>query len=330
MWDLCRNVSKNCTLVSFHEKSRRNVTLTRRPANGDVNGDGKDDGPTTTCYKTTGSQSIIGSATNSATLTEGTTTSISATVTIKASPESVGMDVAFTTSYAWKTEWSYGKSSTFTKTMTQNFIPDTVNEAWYYHMEGTSAGIAMMYFPGDPLTTIPAHYFEIPLEITGDLPTVVETDRDTTGIVMDNRPMTHDEWKAKCPYDPPSADPDLKNSSPSSSPGYIASGTTLRSGWSVQATLTRLVMQSDGNLVMYRNRDGAAIWSTHTSGHSGAYAVMQTDGNFVVYDATSHPLWSTHTAGNSGAWANMQDDGNFVIYKGSTALWNSGTATTAK
>jgi hypothetical protein len=48
-------------------------------------------------------------------------------------------------------------------------------------------------------------------------------------------------------------------------------------------------MQTDGNLVMYRRRDGAAIWSSCTSGHPGAYAEMQTDGNFVVYKSTGGP-----------------------------------------
>ncbi|MEU9480405.1 hypothetical protein [Streptomyces sp. NPDC048191] len=116
----------------------------------------------------------------------------------------------------------------------------------------------------------------------------------------------------------------------------IASGTTLRAGWWTQGPYTRLVMQGDGNLVMYRLRDGAAIWSTHTQGHPGATAVMQTDGNFVVYDAAHVALWSTHTQGNSGAYAVMQNDGNLVGYtstggpgKGG-ALWATGTNITAQ
>jgi subtilase family serine protease len=111
----------------------------------------------------------------------------------------------------------------------------------------------------------------------------------------------------------------------------IGSGQKLKGGWWAQAKYTRLVMQPDGNLVMYRKRDGKAIWSTGTSGHSGAYAYMQTDGNLVVYSSTGTALWSTHTNGHSGAYAVMQNDGNFVVYTstGGTgkggALWASNT-----
>ena len=65
-------------------------------------------------------------------------------------------------------------------------------------------------------------------------------------------------------------------------------------------------------------------------------AIMQTDGNFVVYGPPGGPCDSTgvcwHTGTNwagSGTWAVMQSDGNFVIYHSSafgiTTLCNSGT-----
>ncbi|MCQ4082297.1 hypothetical protein NGB36_17210 [Streptomyces sp. RB6PN25] len=121
----------------------------------------------------------------------------------------------------------------------------------------------------------------------------------------------------------------------------IGSGTVIKAGWWTQGTLTRLVMQPDGNLVMYRKRDGAAIWASGTSHHPGAYAEMQTDGNLVVYAAGGGPgkggaLWATGTSGHSGAYALMQDDGNFVVYRGGGgpgtggALWASGTWQTAR
>ncbi|MGW3029284.1 hypothetical protein ACWDCW_41945, partial [Streptomyces sp. NPDC001221] len=63
--------------------------------------------------------------------------------------------------------------------------------------------------------------------------------------------------------------------------------------------------------------------------------------NFVVYKSTGGPgkggaLWSTGTYRNSGAYAVMQNDGNLVVYKrtGGTgkggALWASGTTKTAR
>jgi hypothetical protein len=83
-------------------------------------------------------------------------------------------------------------------------------------------------------------------------------------------------------------------------------------------------MQSDGNLVLYRNGDGA-LWSAGTHGNPGAYLVNQTDGNVVVYGPT-RALWSTRTAGTSGAVLVMQDDGNAVVYAGGGPVWTSRTA----
>lgn len=59
-------------------------------------------------------------------------------------------------------------------------------------------------------------------------------------------------------------------------------------------------------------------------GHFAAAAVMQADGNFVLYNlADGNPIWSTHTAGNPGAYLNVQGDGNLVIYSASDAvLWS--------
>ncbi|MGW3174561.1 hypothetical protein [Streptomyces sp. NPDC001153] len=111
----------------------------------------------------------------------------------------------------------------------------------------------------------------------------------------------------------------------------IGSGQKLQGGWWAQTQYTRLVMQPDGNFVIYRRHDGKAIWSAGTSGHSGAYAYMQSDGNLVVYSSTGSALWSTHTNGHSGAYALLQSDGNFVVYastggpgKGG-ALWAGNT-----
>ncbi|MER6564720.1 hypothetical protein ABT288_00565 [Streptomyces sp. NPDC001093] len=111
----------------------------------------------------------------------------------------------------------------------------------------------------------------------------------------------------------------------------IGSGQKLQGGWWAQTQYTRLVMQPDGNFVIYRKHDGKAIWSAGTSGHSGAYAYMQSDGNLVVYSSTGSALWSTHTNGHSGAYALLQSDGNFVVYastggpgKGG-ALWAGNT-----
>lgn len=88
-----------------------------------------------------------------------------------------------------------------------------------------------------------------------------------------------------------------------------------------------LAMQPDGNLVARNNGPGGnAIWSSETDGSGAAYAIMQTDGNLVLYRNNGVAVWSTHTAGFPGSLAVIQDDGNFVVYApGGFAIWDSGS-----
>ncbi|MBV9363340.1 MAG: hypothetical protein JO286_19765 [Solirubrobacterales bacterium] len=103
-------------------------------------------------------------------------------------------------------------------------------------------------------------------------------------------------------------------------------GDVLRPGWSIYSPSEQfqLLMQSDGNLVLYDGA-GKALWASGTVGHPGAHAVMQTDGNLVVYDSAGHALWASRTPQQPGAFLYMQSDGNLVIYKGSAALWSTAT-----
>jgi hypothetical protein len=85
-----------------------------------------------------------------------------------------------------------------------------------------------------------------------------------------------------------------------------------------------LVLGGDGNLVLYEG--STALWSSGTAGKASAKAIMQGDGNFVIYDTSGSPLWSSGTAGNNGAYLVVQNDGNTVIYSsGASALWSTGT-----
>lgn len=85
------------------------------------------------------------------------------------------------------------------------------------------------------------------------------------------------------------------------------------------------VMQGDGNFVVYQV-GGAALWSSATSGSGSTHVVMQTDGNLVIYTASGVAVWSSGTAPSSNDNLTMQDDSNLVIYDGSgTALWDRQT-----
>lgn len=107
---------------------------------------------------------------------------------------------------------------------------------------------------------------------------------------------------------------------------FLAGGLTLLAGQEVVTTKTRLVMQSDGNLVLYSS-NGTALWATGTSGQGGAKAIFQSDGNLVVYTDAGSALWSSGTQ-NQGAYKlALQSDMNMVIYNNSNvALWSTGTA----
>jgi hypothetical protein len=85
-----------------------------------------------------------------------------------------------------------------------------------------------------------------------------------------------------------------------------------------------LVVQTDGNLVLYQ-ADVGALWQSQTVGYDPAGLWMQEDGNLVLYDVGGTALWHTSTHGSEGAYLAVQDDGNVVVYRGDVPLWNSGT-----
>lgn len=62
--------------------------------------------------------------------------------------------------------------------------------------------------------------------------------------------------------------------------------------------VSRLLMQTDGNLVLYRG--STPLWSSRTQNNPGAGAVMQSDGNLVVYSSAAtgrRTLFDTGTGG---------------------------------
>jgi hypothetical protein len=120
--------------------------------------------------------------------------------------------------------------------------------------------------------------------------------------------------------------------------GILNPGEYLHTGQYVTspAGYFKLLMQGDGNLVAYLDpavyppgtKYQVPIWSSHSAGHPGAYALMRNDGNLVVQIGTT-VLFQTHTSGHPGAYAKMKDDGNIVAYSlNNSVLWQSHTAGT--
>lgn len=125
--------------------------------------------------------------------------------------------------------------------------------------------------------------------------------------------------------------------------------------WATNTTgqnLSYLQVQDDGNIVAY-NTSILSIWSSGTGGNppltyvgsdrlydgailngsqyfrssDGRYAaLMQGDGNYLVYGPGYHVLWSTGKGGNPGSYLNLQTDSNIVEYSSNgTALWATNT-----
>ncbi|MBK8972131.1 MAG: hypothetical protein IPM37_12445 [Hahellaceae bacterium] len=107
----------------------------------------------------------------------------------------------------------------------------------------------------------------------------------------------------------------------------------------------KLVMQDDGNLVMYG--PNGPVWATNTVDRSividrlhagqplnagqslfsrnGRYRLsMQTDGNLVIYNPNA-PIWASGTYRSDANTLVMQTDGNLVMYGAGGPRWASNT-----
>ena len=87
-------------------------------------------------------------------------------------------------------------------------------------------------------------------------------------------------------------------------------------------------MQDDGNLVTYTNAPYKTdpIWASGTVGRGG-YAVMQSDGNFVIYNWADQPVFDTNTDGSGATRIVQQSDGNLVVYRSDNVpVWYSDRA----
>lgn len=74
-----------------------------------------------------------------------------------------------------------------------------------------------------------------------------------------------------------------------------------------------LVMQSDGNLVLYQVSNNNVLWASETNGSAASKVRLQGDGNFVMRTATGSSVWSTGTGGQGGVLLVLRDDGNLVL-----------------
>ena len=86
-------------------------------------------------------------------------------------------------------------------------------------------------------------------------------------------------------------------------------------------------MQTDGNLVLYKG--SRVLWASGTDGQgNGPYELrMQSDNHLVLYDTDSSVIWApgVHIGKDDkqwakGAYAIIEDDGNFAVYDGNNKI----------
>ncbi len=93
----------------------------------------------------------------------------------------------------------------------------------------------------------------------------------------------------------------------------------------------------DGNLCVYHyanNKQGRFVWGSMKYGFKNARLVMQNDGNLVVYDGKNKPRWSSKTHPNYNAkfknpknkpvMLKLENDGTLKLYtKSGVVVWSS-------
>ncbi len=85
----------------------------------------------------------------------------------------------------------------------------------------------------------------------------------------------------------------------------------------------KLILQTDGNFVLYRTSDSTPLWgSVNTFLKGGTRLYFQKDGNLVLYTDAGVSVWSTniisyaantHPLAREDARLLFQDDGNFIM-----------------
>ncbi|MBV2152383.1 hypothetical protein [Kitasatospora sp. SUK 42] len=93
-------------------------------------------------------------------------------------------------------------------------------------------------------------------------------------------------------------------------------------GWHLDSAGARMIMQSDGNLVIYHGN--TPVWATGTN-NCGYKAVMQSDGNLVVYSANGGFCWALGTNGHPHARLTVSDNGAVFVTWGGDRIPHSGS-----
>ncbi|MFE9360579.1 protein kinase domain-containing protein [Streptomyces olivaceoviridis] len=124
--------------------------------------------------------------------------------------------------------------------------------------------------------------------------------------------------------EPSTASPRQETSAPQWTTTCVQPNTWLLTGQAWSTNRTRMVMQTDGNLVIY-DENNRRRWSSGTSGN-GYRAFFQGDGNLVVFDPDEVPQWHSGSYHHDGALLCLGADGSVNILHNDQVVWSAGTA----
>jgi hypothetical protein len=107
---------------------------------------------------------------------------------------------------------------------------------------------------------------------------------------------------------------------PPGSSNVLMAGQTLEPGQAITDGNQVLIMQGDGNFVDYIASSGFVEWDSGTS-VPGSFISMQTAGNLVIYSPTGTALWTSFTDPSIG---DRLEVGPIIFTPGNIPLWSGG------
>lgn len=123
------------------------------------------------------------------------------------------------------------------------------------------------------------------------------------------------------PPPPPDAAPVPDAAPPGSGPlatgDDMLPGEILTPGTTIQSSSYRFGVRTDGRVELTMTLFNIPVW---TSTVAGSVLVMQLDGNLVLYTANGTPVWASDTFNHPGAILRVDSNGVF-IRQGTTVLW---------
>ncbi|KAG5666765.1 hypothetical protein PVAND_014775 [Polypedilum vanderplanki] len=85
-----------------------------------------------------------------------------------------------------------------------------------------------------------------------------------------------------------------------------------------------LIMEKNGNLVIYATNQKVPIWATNTDKTGGKRVCMQADSDFNMYSHSNTLIWSSKTKGLNGTYVKLQNNGKLEMFtKADKKVWET-------